>query len=168
MILSDKRKFSPVFAESRLKFSPYIKDAWIIGHERPFVAAVICIDYSVTGRWAESKGIAYTSYQELSQEPRVLELVRKAVEEVNKSQPETARVRRFVNLFKELDADDDELTRTKKIRRGFLEERYKLIVDALYGGVDQVRFNTVINYEDGRVQNIDTLLKIVDVGAKPR
>ena len=168
MILSDKRKFSPVFAESRLKFSPYIKDAWIIGHERPFVAAVICIDYSVTGRWAESKGIAYTSYQELSQEPRVLELVRKAVEEVNKSQPETARVRRFVNLFKELDADDDELTRTKKIRRGFLEERYKLIVDALYGGVDQVRFNTVINYEDGRIQNIDTLLKIVDVGAKPR
>jgi long-chain acyl-CoA synthetase len=163
MILSDKRKFSPVFAESRLKFSPYIKDAWIIGHERPFVTAVICIDYGVTGRWAESKGIAYTSYQELSQEPRVLELVQKAVEQVNKSLPETARVRRFVNLFKEFDADDDELTRTKKIRRGFLEERYKLIVDGLYSDAKQVRFDTVITYEDGRTQKIDTVLKIVDV-----
>jgi len=166
MVLSDKRKFSPVFAESRLKFSPYIKDAWIVGHERPFVTAVICIDYGVTGRWAESKGIAYTSYQELSQEPRVLELVQKAVEQVNKSLPETACVRRFLNMFKEFDADDDELTRTKKIRRGFLEERYKLIVDALYGSVNEVRFNTVINYEDGRVQNIDTFLKIVDVSQK--
>ncbi len=166
MILSDKRKFSPVFAESRLKFSPYIKDAWVIGHERPYVTAVICIDYGVTGRWAESKGIAYTSYQELSQEPRVLELVRQAVERVNASLPEVARVRRFVNLFKEFDADDDELTRTKKIRRGFLEERYRLIVEGLYSDASEVRFDAVITYEDGRTQKIDTLLKIVDVAKR--
>jgi long-chain acyl-CoA synthetase len=166
MILSDGRKFSPVFAESRLKFSPYIKDAWVIGHERPYVTAVICIDYGVTGRWAESKGIAYTSYQELSQEPRVLELVRQAVERVNQGLPEVARVRRFVNLFKEFDADDDELTRTKKLRRGFLEERYRLIVEGLYSDAPEVRFETGITYEDGRTQKIDTLLKIVDVAKK--
>jgi len=163
MILSDGRKFSPVFAESRLKFSPYIKDAWVIGHQRPYVTAVICIDYGVTGRWAESKGIAYTSYQELSQEPRVLELVRQAVERVNQGLPEVARVRRFVNLFKEFDADDDELTRTKKLRRGFLEERYRLIVEGLYSDAPEVRFETGITYEDGRTQKIDARLKIVDV-----
>jgi long-chain acyl-CoA synthetase len=166
MILSDQRKFSPVFAESRLKFSPYIKDAWIIGHERPFVTAVICIDYGVTGRWAESKGIAYTSYQELSQEPRVRELVQKAVEQVNKSLPETARIKRCVNLFKELDADDNELTRTKKLKRAFLEERYKVIVDALYGSASDIHFDSVITYEDGRTASIKADLKIMDVGSK--
>jgi long-chain acyl-CoA synthetase len=166
MVLSDQRKFSPVFAESRLKFSPYIKDAWIIGHERPFVTAVICIDYGVTGRWAESKGIAYTSYQELSQEPRVRELVQKAVEQVNKSLPETARIKRCVNLFKELDADDNELTRTKKLKRAFLEERYKVIVDALYSSASDIHFDSVITYEDGRTASIKADLKIMDVGSK--
>jgi long-chain acyl-CoA synthetase len=163
MVLSDKRRFSPMFAESRLKFSPYIKDAWVIGHEKPYVTAVICIDYGVTGRWAESKGIAYTSYPELSQEPRVLELVQKAVEQVNKGLPESARVRRFVNLFKEFDADDDELTRTRKLRRGFLEQRYKEILDALYGADNLVHIDTQITYEDGRTAKIKTDLKIVDV-----
>ncbi|MBI4790181.1 MAG: AMP-binding protein [Chloroflexi bacterium] len=162
MLLSDGRKFSPMFAESRLKFSPYIKDAWVIGHQKPFVTAVICIDYGVTGRWAESKGIAYTSYPELSQQPRVLELVQKAVEQVNKGLPESARVNRFVNLFKEFDADDDELTRTKKLRRGFLEQRYKDIVDALYGTASVVHIDTAITYEDGRTARIKTDLKIVN------
>jgi len=163
MILSDGRKFSPVFAESRMKFSPYIKDAWIIGHQKPFVVAVICIDYGVTGRWAESKGIAYTSYQELSQEPRVLELVQRAIEQVNQTLPASARVKRFVNLFKEFDADDSELTRTKKLRRGFLEERYKDIVNGLYGDATQVHMDTQITYEDGRVARIKADLKIADV-----
>jgi long-chain acyl-CoA synthetase len=164
MVLNDGRKFSPMFAESRLKFSPYIKDAWILGHQRPYATAVICIDYNVTGRWAESKGIAYTSYTELSQEPRVLDLVRRAVEQVNKGLPASARVRRFVNLFKELDADDSELTRTKKLRRGFLEERYRTIVDGLYSQAGTVHMDTTIKYEDGRTQQIKTDLNIVDVG----
>lgn len=166
MILSDQRKFSPAFSESRLKFSPYIKDAWIIGHERPFVSAVICIDYGVTGRWAESKGIAYTSYQELSQDPRVRELVQKAVEQVNKSLPATARIKRCVNLFKELDADDNELTRTKKLKRTFLEDRYKVIVEALYSPASDIHFDSVITYEDGRTAKIISDLKIMDVGNK--
>jgi long-chain acyl-CoA synthetase len=127
------------------------------------VTAVICIDYTVTGRWAESKGIAYTSYIELSQEPRVLELVQKAIEQINKSLPASARVKRFVNLFKEFDADDDELTRTKKIRRGFLEERYKIIVDGLYSGGQVIHIDTAINYEDVCVAQIKTDLKVVDV-----
>ncbi|HEX9075506.1 MAG TPA: AMP-binding protein [Anaerolineae bacterium] len=163
MVLNDGRKFSPMFAESRLKFSPYIKDAWVLGHQRPYATAVICIDYNVTGRWAESKGIAYTSYTELSQEPRVLDLVRRAVEQVNKGLPASARIRRFVNLFKELDADDSELTRTKKLRRGFLEERYRTIVDGLYSPAGSVHMDTTIKYEDGRTQQIKTNLQIVDV-----
>lgn len=163
MILRDGCKFSPVFAESRLKFSPYIKDAWVIGHQKPYVTAVICIDYGVTGRWAESKGIAYTSYPELSQEPRVLELVQRGVEQVNRGLPESVRIKRFVNLFKEFDADDDELTRTKKLRRAFVENRYKEIVDALYSTADTVHIDTAITYEDGRVTHIKTDLKIVDV-----
>ncbi len=163
MVLSDGKKFSPVFAESRVKFSPYIKDAWIIGHQRPQVTAVICIDYNVTGRWAESKGIAYTSYQELSQEPRVLELVKQSIAQVNKTLPVSARIKRFANLFKELDADDNELTRTKKLRRGFLEERYQDIVTGLYGAADVVHMDTQIKYEDGRTQRVKTDLKIVDV-----
>lgn len=163
MILNDARKFSPVFLESRLKFSPYIKDAWAVGHQKPFVAAVICIDYGVTGRWAESKGIAYTSYQELSQQPRILELVQREVERVNKSLPASARIARFVNLFKEFDADDNELTRTKKIRRAFLESRYKDIVDGLYGENNSVHMDTAIKYEDGRTAQIKADLRIVDV-----
>lgn len=164
MILSDARKFSPVFLESRLKFSPYLKDAWAIGHQKPYVTAVICIDYGVTGRWAESKGIAYTSYPELSQEPRVLELVQKAVEQINKSLPEPARIKRFVNLYKEFDADDNELTRTKKLRRGFLEGRYKEIVEGLYDPkMPVVHVDTNITYEDGRVVKVKADLKITDV-----
>ncbi len=165
MLLCDGRKFSPMFAESRLKFSPYIKDAWVIGHQKPFVTAVVCIDYRVTGRWAESKGIAYTSYQELSQEPRVLEMVSSAVDQVNKALPEPARIRRFVNMFKEFDPDDDELTRTRKLRRSFLEERYRAIVQGLYGDVDMVHFDAVITYEDGRTIPIKADLHVIDTRA---
>jgi long-chain acyl-CoA synthetase len=163
MILSDGRKFSPMYLESRVKFSPYIKDVWIIGDRKPFVTAVVCIDYGVTGRWAESKGIAYTSYPELSQEPAVYALVEKAIEQVNKHLPEPARVRRFVNLFKELDADDSELTRTRKLRRVFLEERYRDIVQGLYSGESVVHSDTQITYEDGRTAHIKTDLKVADV-----
>lgn len=163
MILSDGRKFSPVYTESRLKFSPYIKDAWVIGHEKPYVAAVICIDYGVVGRWAESKGIAYTSYPELSQDPRVIALVERDVEQVNKGLPEVARIRRFVNLFKEFDADDQELTRTRKLRRVFLEERYRQIVQALYSQETAVHIDTQITYEDGHKARIQTDLKVADV-----
>jgi len=156
MILRDGRKFSPQYIEARLKFSPYLQDAWVIGHERPYVTAVTCIAYNVVGRWAEERGIAYTRYAELSQKPEVYGLVEQAIRRVNRHLPEPARIRKFVNLYKEFDPDDDELTRTRKLRRAFVEERYRDIVDALYADTDTVHMDTTITYEDGRVAHIKT------------
>lgn len=163
MILGDGSRFSPMYLESRLRFSPYIKDALVIGHGRPYVTAIICIDYGVVGKWAEDRGIPYTSYPELSQDPRVYELVKEAIKSANRGLPKAARIRRFVNLFKEFDADDDELTRTRKLRRAFVEERYKEIIEALYTQIEAAHIDTTITYEDGRVVHIKTDLKIADV-----
>ena len=161
--LSDGSRFSPMYLESRLKFSPFVKDAWVLGHERPYAAAVICIDGSVVGKWAEDHRIAYTSYSELSQHRDVYALIQAAIQQVNTQLPTAARVRRFLNLHKELDADDEELTRTRKIRRAFLEARYQDLVRALYEGVDRVGVGTTITYEDGRVAEVKAELRIVDV-----
>ena len=107
---------------SRLKFSPFIREAWVIGDKRDYVAAVMCIDYAVVGKWADDKKINYTSYQELSQKPEVYDLVQKQIEEANKDLPTPAKINRFVNLYKVFDADDEELTRTSKLRRAFVEQ----------------------------------------------
>jgi long-chain acyl-CoA synthetase len=164
MTLCDGRPFSPQYLETRLKFSPYIKDAWIIGDRRDYVVAVICIDYPVVGRWADSKGLNYTSYSELSQKEPVYELVAAQISDANKDLPEAARIRKFVNLYKELDADDDELTRTRKLRRAFVEKRYETIVNALYSDQELFRMDTTITYEDGREVHIDTELLVKTVG----
>jgi len=163
MVLSDKSIFAPQFLENRLKFSPFIKDGWVIGHNRPYVTAVICIDYGVVGKWADDRGIPYTSYPELSQKEEVYHLVERMIRRVNKDLPPAAKVKKFLNLYKEFDADDDELTRTRKLRRGFLEERYKDIIDALYSDKEVLHFDTTITYEDGRVSKIKTDLKIREV-----
>lgn len=163
MILNDGSKSSPQFLEARLKFSPYLKDAWVIGDQKPYVTAVICIDYNTVGKWAEVRGIAYTSYPELSQLPEVYELVQKPLKEVNRTLPGPAKIRKFVNLYKELDADDDELTRTRKIRRTFVEERYKDIVKALYSDTDTINMDTNITYEDGRIVKIKTDLRVAEI-----
>ncbi len=154
MILTDGRKFSPQFLEARLKFSPYLRDALIVGHERPYVTAILCIDYNTVGKWAEDHGINYTSYPELSQNPAVYDLVEKPIREVNRTLPDAAKITRFANLYKEFDADDDELTRTRKIRRAFVEDRYKNIIDTLYSDEDMLPMETNITYEDGRVAEI--------------
>ncbi|MCX5862427.1 MAG: AMP-binding protein [Deltaproteobacteria bacterium] len=163
MILSDGRKFSPQFLEARLKFSPYLKDALIVGHQRPFVTAILCIDYNTVGKWAEDHGINYTSYSELSQLPPVYNLVEGPLSEVNRSLPESARITRFANLYKEFDADDEELTRTRKIRRAFVENRYKDIIDAMYSQQDILHMETNITYEDGRVAEIKADIRLQDV-----
>lgn len=163
MILSDGRKFSPQFLEARLKFSPYLRDALVVGHERAFVIAIVCIDYNTVGKWAEDHGINYTSYTELSQIPEIYNLVEGPIREVNRSLPEVARIRRFANLYKEFDADDDELTRTRKIRRAFVENRYKDIIDSLYAGRDMLHMDTNITYEDGRVAQIKADIRLQDV-----
>lgn len=163
MTLSDGRPFSPQYLETRLKFSPFVQEAWVIGDKRPFVTAVMCIDYSVVGKWADERKINYTSYPELSQKSEVYGLVQKQIEEANKDLPATARIHRFINLYKVFDADDEELTRTSKLRRAFVENRYKDIVAALYSDTDMVHMDTTITYEDGREQRIKTDLRIQSV-----
>jgi long-chain acyl-CoA synthetase len=163
MSLADGGRFSPQYVETRLKFSPHLKDVWVIGDQRPFVTAVVCIDAGVVGKWAEEHHIPYTSYSELSQKPEVRGLVAEAIRQVNRDLPSPARIRRFVNLHKEFDADDEELTRTRKLRRAFLDERYHEIVDALYAGASEAHLVTTVTYEDGRVVQSKTDLWIVDV-----
>jgi long-chain acyl-CoA synthetase len=163
MTFSDGTKFAPQYLETRLKFSPYIREVWVIGDKRPYVTCVICIDYAVVGNWAEARNIAYTSYPELSQMPEVYELVEKEVSKMNRALPSIARIKKFVNLYKEFDADDDELTRTRKLRRAFVENRYRNIVDGLYSDTDNVHMDTDITYEDGRVVHIKTDLKVMEV-----
>lgn len=154
MTLNDGRPFSPQYLETRLKFSPYISEAWVIGDKREYVTAVMCIDYAVVGKWADDKKLNYTSYQELSQKPEVYDLVQAQIEEANKDLPIPAKIHRFVNLYKVFDADDEELTRTSKLRRAFVENRYKDIVKALYSEQEVIHMDTTITYEDGREQRI--------------
>jgi len=158
--LRDGKLFSPQYLETRLKFSPYIKDSWVIGDKKAFITAVLCIDYAVVGIWADERKMNYTNYQELSQKPEVYDLIEKQIRQANKDLPEAARVYRFTNLYKEFDADDDELTRTRKLRRAFVEKRYKEILDALYSDVDTVHIDTTIKYEDGRQSHVITDMTI--------
>lgn len=159
--LRDGKPFSPQYLETRLKFSPYIRDSWVIGDHRDYITAVLCIDYNVVGKWADEKKINYTSYQELSQKPEVYQLVEKQIRQANKDLPDAAKVSRFTNLYKEFDADDDELTRTRKLRRAFVQKRYREIVDALYAETDSVHIDTTIKYEDGRRAHIKTDMTII-------
>ncbi len=160
MTLNDGRPFSPQYLETRLKFSPFVQEVWAIGDNRDYVTAVMCIDYAVVGKWADDKKLNYTSYPELSQKPEVYDLVQKQIEEANKDLPGPAKINKFVNLYKVFDADDEELTRTSKLRRAFVGNRYKDIVDALYSDADIVHMDTTITYEDGREQRIKTDLHI--------
>jgi long-chain acyl-CoA synthetase len=162
--LKDGKPFAPQYLETRLKFSPYIKDSWVIGDKKDYISAVLCIDYSVVGKWADEKKLNYTSYQELSQMPEVYDLVEKQIRQANKDLPDVAKVVKFTNLYKELDPDDDELTRTRKLRRSFVEKRYEEIVKALYSDNDKVHIDTTIKYEDGREARIVTDLQIRTVG----
>ncbi len=130
--LSDGSNFSPTFIENRLKFSPYIREGIAIGKDKPFVVALIQIDYAFVGNWAEKKQLSYTTFADLSKKKDVYDLISEAVNEVNKNLPEAARITKFLLLEKELDADDAELTRTQKLRRGFVIDKYQELIDKLY------------------------------------
>ncbi|NOX60468.1 MAG: long-chain fatty acid--CoA ligase [Chloroflexi bacterium] len=161
MTLQDGTKFSPQFIENKLKFSPYIKEAVVFGGgEHPYVTAMINIDMETVGKWAENHQLAYTTYTDLAQKPEVYELVRKHVERSNADLPPAARIRRFLLLHKELDADDAELTRTRKVRRRFVAQRYEEIIAALYGEKDYLDVTTTITYQDGRTATLQTRLHI--------
>jgi long-chain acyl-CoA synthetase len=163
MTLHDGTKFSPQFIENKLKFSPYIKEAVVFGGDWPFVTAIINIDMENTGKWAENNHIAYTTYTDLAQKSEVYALVREQVETANADLPEAARIRRFLLLHKELDADDAELTRTRKVRRHFVAQRYDEIISALYGADAYLEVETRITYQDGRAATLRTRLRIEDL-----
>jgi long-chain acyl-CoA synthetase len=157
--------FAPQFIENKLKFSPYIREAVAFGHERPFVTAMIAIDPATVGNWAERRGIPYTSYADLSQKPEVRELIRREIDKGNATLPEATKVRRVLVLTKDLDPDDAEITRTRKVRRRFVAEKYAAVIAAFYSGASEVVMSTTITYEDGRQGTIQSRIPIVDVQA---
>ena len=161
LTLSSGEKYSPQYIEGRLKFSPYIRNVMSIGGEdNPFVTALINIAFDNVGRWAERQGLTYTTFVDLSQRPEVYELIQKDVEGVNRTLPPAARVKKFVLLHKEFDADEGELTRTRKLRRGLLGERYGDMITAMYGGRDEVQVQAAVKYRDGREGVIETIVHI--------
>ncbi len=163
MHLTDGTGFSPQFIENKLKFSPYIKECVCLGNARDFLASMICIDYPNVGKWAEGRRISYTTYTDLAGKPQVLELLAKEVEKVNATLPESTRIRRIVLLYKELDADDDELTRTRKVRRSFVGERYRHVIEGMYAGATSIPVDAVIKYQDGKTSQIRTTLAVHDL-----
>jgi long-chain acyl-CoA synthetase len=163
--MQDGTPFAPQFIENKLKFSPYVREAVAFGHEKPFVAAMIAIDLNTVGNWAERRGIPYTSYMDLSQKPEVLTLIRDEIAKGNATLPESTKIRRFLLLTKDLEADDAEMTRTRKVRRRFVFEKYAGVIEAFYAGEDEVPLSTVITYEDGRQATIQSRVRIADVGA---
>ncbi len=160
MRLVDGTKFSPQYIENKLKFSQYVKEAVVVGQDRPYVAALINIDMANVGKWAENRQIPYTTYTDLAQKEHVYELIARDVERVNKDLPRAARIKKFVLLHKELDADDEELTRTRKVRRKFVEERYAWLIEELYGESEMIEIEADIKYRDGRQAKIQTSLKV--------
>jgi long-chain acyl-CoA synthetase len=166
--LKDGTMFAPKYLENRLKFFPNIKEAVTYGDARDFVCAMINIDMTAVSNWAERNNVAYGSYQELAAHPRVYEMVAKDIAEMNKSLAAEkamagAQVKRFLILHKELDADDGELTRTQKVRRGFVADRYAALLTAFYNGANEADISTEVTFEDGRKGKMSARLKIHDL-----
>ena len=170
--MADGSLFAPKYVENKLKFYPAILEAVVFGASRDFCTAFINIDLTAVGNWAERNNIAYSSYQELSQHPRVLEMMRGHVAEVNQSvaaDPMLAgcQIHRFLILHKELDADDGEMTRTRKVRRKVIEEKFADLIAALYGGKSEIYTETEVTYEDGRKGAIKATLTLADATVAP-
>jgi long-chain acyl-CoA synthetase len=165
--LADGSLFAPKYLENKLKFFPYIKEAVAFGHGRDRVCAFINMDMEAVGNWAEKRNLPYAGYVDLASRDEVYDLVRDCVEKVNADlagEPELAgsQIHRFLILHKELDADDGELTRTRKVRRGHVGEKYAPLVEALYGGKDSIHVEAQVRYEDGRIGSVSADLKIRD------
>jgi long-chain acyl-CoA synthetase len=163
--MADGTPFAPQFIENKLKFSPYVREAVCFGNERPFVTAMIAIDMSTAGSWAERRGVPYTSFLDLAQKPEMRGLIAEEIARANATLPASTRIRRFLLLTKDLDADDAEVTRTRKVRRRFVAEKYVAVIDAFYGGADEVELSTAVTYEDGRQATVRARVRIEDVEA---
>ena len=163
----DAAMFAPKYVENKLKFFPTIKEAVAFGDQRDKVCAFINIDLEAVGNWAEKRNLPYSSYTDLAQKPEVYALIQDCVEKVNADLAQDAllagsQISRFLVLHKELDADDGELTRTRKVRRGTIAEKYQVLVDALYGGKTHQYIETTVKFEDGRSGSVAADLKILD------
>ncbi|MDH4062583.1 MAG: AMP-binding protein, partial [Aquincola sp.] len=170
--LADGSMFAPKYIENKLKFFPFIKEAVAFGDRRDKVCAFINIDFEATGNWAERRNLPYAGYTDLAGKNEVRELVADCVRKVNADLASDERlaacqISRFLILHKELDADDGELTRTRKVRRGYIGDKYQVLVDALYGGLDEQFIQTAVKFEDGRAGSVSATLKIVDVPLLP-
>ncbi|MEZ5849265.1 MAG: AMP-binding protein [Hyphomicrobiaceae bacterium] len=163
--ISDGTPFAPQFIENKLKFSPYIREAVSFGNDKPFVSAMIAIDLQTVGNWAERKGLAYTSFMDLARKPEVAALVIEEIQKINATLPDKVQVRRMLLLQKELEADDNEITRTRKVRRGYVAEKYAPVIEALYTGGRSAEVTMDITFEDGRKTQLSTELIIHDVPA---
>ena len=169
---NDGAMFAPKYVENKLKFFPYIKEAVAFGDRRERVCAFINIDMEAVGNWAEKRNLPYGGYAELAQKPEVHELLRDCVEKVNADLSSDqmltgSQISRFLVLHKELDADDGELTRTRKVKRGTIGERYQVLVDAMYGGLAHQYIETTVKFEDGRSGMVSADLKIMDAQVFP-
>ena len=164
---NDGAMFAPKYVENKLKFFPYIKEAVAFGDKRPQVCAFINIDFEAVGNWAERRNLPYAGYMDLAAKPQVLALIRDCVEQVNADLAQDdklagSQISRFLVLHKELDADDGELTRTRKVRRGYIGEKFQVLVDAMYGGKSEQYVETQVKFEDGRTGQVAANLKIID------
>jgi long-chain acyl-CoA synthetase len=164
--LQDGTPFAPQFIENKLKFSPFIREAVAFGNNRAFITAMIAIDLNTVGNWAERRGIPYTSYADLSQKPEVCGVIREEIRKGNETLPESTRIKRFLLLTKDLEADDAEMTRTRKVRRSFVAEKYAAVIDAFYSGGHAVELETAITYEDGRQGVMKSRVQVEDVDTR--
>ncbi|MGD9882333.1 AMP-binding protein [Reyranella sp.] len=158
--LSDGSAFAPQFIENKLKFSPFIREAVAFGDQRPFVVTMIAIDMQTVGTWAEKQGLAYTSFMDLSRKSEVAALIGQEITKANATLPDVQQVRRYLLLNKELDADDAEMTRTRKVRRRFVAEKYANVIEAFYGGASSVDVTMEITFEDGRKSTLNSTIAI--------
>jgi long-chain acyl-CoA synthetase len=159
--LASGENYSPQYLEGQLKFSPYIRNVMTVGGEdKPYVSALINIDFDNVGRWAEKRGLAYTTFVDLSQKTEVYDLIRNDVVRVNRVLPPPARIHKFVLLHKEFDADEGELTRTRKLRRSQLSKRYDDMITTMYGEDDSLQVRAAVKYRDGREGVIETTVHV--------
>jgi len=138
-----------------------------LAHKKPFLTAIICIRFSIVSKWAEQRSIPFTNYTSLSGQQEVIKVLQQELQDVNASLPDTQKVKRFLLLYKELDADDGELTRTRKVRRNVINEKYADIIDAIYAGDESVHIDTMITFQDGTKSQVVTDLQVVDLDTTP-
>ncbi|XQF92398.1 AMP-binding protein [Pseudoalteromonas espejiana] len=153
-------QYSPQYIENKLKFSSFIGEAVILGKNKPYLSAIICIRFSIVAKWAEQNGYSFTNYTNLSTHPEVYKKLSEEIQRVNESLPDAQKIHKFLLLYKELDADDGELTRTRKVRRSVIAQKYGDIIDAIYQDQNIVDIDTLVVFQDGTKTRIQTQLKI--------